>query len=448
MSRSLQVALVALFLPLFFISCQKEVSFEIGQPSKGSLQNALGECSPKTVGGTFKMAQALGDTNYIDVTVDVTQTGVYTIYTDTVNGYSFRGTGNFSNAGSNTVRLKGVGTPTAAGIDAFTVQYDTSFCMVAVTVLPNGTTGGGTAVFTLQGGGGACTGFTIAGAYAQGTPLTGANTVQLQLNVTTPGTWTLTSNSVGGMSFSGSGTFASAGSQTITLTGTGTPTAAGAQTFTVSDGTNGCTFVVTVTGGGPAQNMDHFPLTPNSYWTYNDAFNAGDTLKRINDGSASNAGLTYRVFTETDHAGDVVGESYFRRAGSDYFEYTSSHYYALITFDDPVPVGEILFLKEGLNTGDTWNSVEFSGKEGGVDKKLRYNFTCTDNNATVTVNGKNFTNVYKITWKPQVAAGAGAFVDEGLIWESWYARGVGLIYTKVSAGPQSVEGGIRFWQVL
>lgn len=554
MSRYLRFTSGFLFL-FFLFACQKEVSFEQGKKSKGSLQSASGDCSPKTVGGTFKAAQALGDTNFIDVTVTVSEIGTYTIYTDTLNGYYFRATGTFTDTGSKTVRLKGFGTPATAGLNDFSVFYDSSVCNVAVTVLPGGSSGGtgvytlsgsgstclnssvqgtytqataltaankvtievnvttlgtwslstatvtgfsfsgsgtftttgvqtitlnatGTpttagqqtftvtaasatctfnvtvvpnatppAVFTLQGAPGACGGFAVAGTFTQGTALTSSNTVSVQVNVTTAGLWTVATNTVAGMTFAGTGTFATAGIQTITLNGTGTPSASGAQTFTVTAGTSTCTFIVTV-GGTTPPNTDHFPLTANSYWTYNDPSVPGDTLKRINNGAATVSGNIYRTFEEFDNDGISNGSLLFRRAGNDYFEYTEVHNYAILTFDGTVE-GDILFLKEGLTTGTTWNSSEYSGAEGGVAKKLRYVFTCTDANATVTINGKTFSNVYKISFKSQVSTNGGTtYTDEGLVWDAFYAQGVGMIYMKGTLGPNSIEWNIRYYQVF
>src|SRR4029079_6244349 len=109
MGRYLSFA--SLFFLFLIVSCAKEGSFEQAKPSRGSLQNSAGDCMAKTIAGIYAAGQALGDSNYIDVTVDVGQTGRYTIFTDTVNGYSFKSTGNFASTGSATVRLKGFGTP-------------------------------------------------------------------------------------------------------------------------------------------------------------------------------------------------------------------------------------------------------------------------------------------------------------------------------------------------
>src|SRR5215217_6740831 len=183
MNRSVLLTLGLLFLIL--ISCQKENSFEQGQPSLGSLQGDGGDCLPKKVNGTYTSNQNLGDSNYVDVTVDVGQTGYYKIYTDTVNGFYFIGAGNFTSIGTSTVRLKGNGKPALAGNNDFTVIYDTTACFVSVTVLPSTGGSSGTSAFTLQTNASVCMTSSLVGTYTQGTALTSANKVSIQVNVTT-----------------------------------------------------------------------------------------------------------------------------------------------------------------------------------------------------------------------------------------------------------------------
>ncbi len=555
MRRFFLPGLTLLFLTVLMYSCQKELSFEVGQLAQGTLQGAGGECLPKSVNGTYRSGQALGDTNYIDVSVQVTTPGAYTITTDTLNGYYFKATGSFADTGVVSVRLKGAGTPSNAGINDFSIRFSGTLCFVPVTVVP-GTTQGGSA-FSLEGAGGACTSSNVAGTYTQGTALTNANQVVLSVNVTTIGTWSLSSNTVAGITFSGSGNFTSTGVQNITLNGAGTPTASGPQTFSVSATGGACTFVVTVvpnatppatftlsggpgacinssvngtytqgtalgatntitvevnvtvagsytistntvsgmsftasgnfastgvqnvtlngsgtptasgaqtltvtagtstctvsitvgTGGTPSGNC--LPLTPSTYWTYNDGFSTvpTDTIKRIVNGTATHGGNNYVVVVENDNSGTPAWEYHFRKAGNDYFEYARAHDYALMTFDAPVPEGDILFLKENATTGMTWLSNEFTGEENGTATKLRYAFECVDENGTATINGKNFSNVVKIKFKSQTSVGGGAFQDEGLVWDAWYARGIGLIHMKATYLTNTVEWNIRFWQV-
>jgi len=140
MKHTLYLSLLTLMIISY--SCKKEYSQEEGSGNKssGSLQSeATGECLPKTVNGAYIAGTALGTSNYIEVDVDVTKAGSYTITSDTVNGYYFTASGEFTGAGINTVKLFGKGKPLAEGSDFFIVSYDTTFCEVEVEVLPTGT---------------------------------------------------------------------------------------------------------------------------------------------------------------------------------------------------------------------------------------------------------------------------------------------------------------------
>src|ERR1051326_1674147 len=119
------------------ISCQKERSFESGgkgTPSDGSLPSAItGDCLGSVVKGVYKKDTVLNSGNYVDVIVDVNVPGSFVISTDTINNFYFRAAGNFAAAGTDTVRLQGIGKPTAAGTNVFTVTYDSTQCTFSVT---------------------------------------------------------------------------------------------------------------------------------------------------------------------------------------------------------------------------------------------------------------------------------------------------------------------------
>jgi len=238
----------ALFL-LLFSACQKEFSFETSStPSSGSLQaEASGDCLPKTVEGIYEVGTVLdAATNYIDVQVNITEAGSYHIYSDTVNGIFFQAKGTFAIAGLNTVRLTGDGTPLSAGIHNFTITYDSSQCKVAVSTLPQGAAG--PAVFTLAVGPTTCLDYTLSGIYVKDIPLTAANTVAIKVNVTTIGTYTITTQASKGIIFAGSGALSALGEQIITLTATGTPVATGKTNIEVKAGSSSCSFPLDVAG--------------------------------------------------------------------------------------------------------------------------------------------------------------------------------------------------------
>lgn len=137
-----RLSFLLLGITLLIASCQKELSYEAGL-GKGTLKkDVTGECLPVTVNGTYQKDTVLKSlVHFVDIQVDVSEVGSYSIKTDSINGYSFNGSGYFTVQGLNTVRLIGAGKPLAPGFDMFTVKFDTSVCQFSVTV--TGTGGGG-----------------------------------------------------------------------------------------------------------------------------------------------------------------------------------------------------------------------------------------------------------------------------------------------------------------
>jgi hypothetical protein len=103
---------------------------------------------------------------------------------------------------------------------------------------------GGTARYSLEGGTATCTGAVLSGSFTAGVAATSANTVTLAVSVDSIGTYAIATNTINGITFSGSGVFTSTGAQDITLTASGTPSAAGTYDFMPIAG--GCSFSITV----------------------------------------------------------------------------------------------------------------------------------------------------------------------------------------------------------
>ena len=248
-----------IFKPLFFaaalfvsfLSCQKELSFDNGGVSSGTLKkDAGGDCLPVTVNGIFKKDSILTNANFVDVQVNALNPGNFEIKSDTINGYSFRKVGTVV-FGINTIRLYATGTPIAAGTNIFTIKYGASTCKFAITVAGSVA---GTAVYVLGSTAGVCSGATVGGTYIAGTLLTSANTLTVEVNVTTVGTYLLTAASTGGFVFGATGVFTTTGLQNVTLNAAGIPASAGIKTVTVTSVASSCTYNVTVqpAGGPPA----------------------------------------------------------------------------------------------------------------------------------------------------------------------------------------------------
>ena len=95
---------------------------------------------------------------------------------------------------------------------------------------------------------GNCKPVIIGGTYAKGIATTNSNTLQAQVTVTTPGAYTISTNTVNGVSFSRTGTFSVAGPQNVLLFASGTPTVSGSSVFTLIYGNSQCAFTLNVAG--------------------------------------------------------------------------------------------------------------------------------------------------------------------------------------------------------
>jgi len=334
-----------LFIAGICFSCKKEMSFEQGLPALGSLQDSLGNCLDKTISGNYIVGKTLTDSNYIDVNVMVQTKGTYSVFTDTVNGYFFKGTGNFSHTGPNTIRLKGVGSPVSSGTDDFIILFDSTLCPVSITV---------------------------------------------------------TDSSSGG------------------------------------------------TGGGTGSSGDHFPLTSQSYWVYNnivDFNNPGvDSFKRTNSFQGTLNGNLYHAFVDSDFTAPMDTLLY-RKLVNDYYENNWTDAYSGYPFDVPQRA-DINFLKENIATGQSWNTPDYSGTVSGNSFKIHYQFTCSNSNATVSYNGQTYNNVYQITMKCFMSVQGSPFADEGILVTRYFAKGVGLIYEEFDLNSTITEQReIKYYKV-
>jgi len=415
---------VSLFLAVStIISCQKERSFESDKtPAKGSLHSSIDDdCSPKEIKGIFLAGTLLTADNYIEAEVEVTSPGIYNISTDTVNGYYFKGTGTFTTTGTNVIKLTAIGTPIVAGTDNFLVAFDSSFCYVPVDVLPAGT---GAATFTLSGSGGSCMNAIVSGSYSSGVPLTLSDKVDIRINVSQIGTYNITTTTVNGMVFSGSGVLTTTGQNVITLTASGTPSATGETVMTVTTGSSSCTFSVTV---GDLSVFDYFPRTANSNWSYEWNGDVNDSLLRVaSPATVSINGNTYNEFVETDDAVAGTNSSrYFRKSGSSYYEYVDASYY--LGFDAPALL-DYIFLKDDVNSGTSWTTNTFSGSISGSPQiTLRMKLAILEKDVSVTVKGTAYANTIVVDQRFEINAG-GTWTEApyGSI-KSYYARNIGLV---------------------
>lgn len=418
----------------------------VSSAGAGTLGGAPGACTPATVNGTYAVGTALTATNTVQIQVNITTAGVCNITTNTVAGFSFSFSGNLA-AGTQTVTLTGTGTPSASGSQAFTVTFGTSTCTFNVTV--TGTTAG---VGTLGGAPGTCTPATVNGTYTAGTILTAANTVQLQVNITTAGTCNISTNTVTGFSFAFSGNL-SLGTQSVTLTGTGTPTTAGAQTFTVTFGTSTCTFTVTVL---PALSNDYFPRTANSNWSYEFDDVANDSLYRnATSNTITVAGNPLTIFMQNDGTGQD-SSGYYRKNGGDYFEWFD--FGSWVGLDNPAWT-EYILLKDNVAANTSWTTGAISGTVTGSPISIRLNYKIEQKDVPITINASTgnttYQNVIVVLEKLDYSLDGGAtWLDATSVIDyygkSYYARGIGLIKFEAYDAANTIQGTqeLRRYQVF
>ena len=173
------------------------------------------------------------------IRANVTKTGTYNLSTSTNNGITFSANGTFGSTGDKDITLTATGTPISAGNYSFTTNTNPSLSFTRESVQPS--TGGQAIV----------TDYSIGQNILDQTPGTKQTIIA---NVATAGTYSITTNTISGARFIGSGTFTNTGSQTITLTLTPTPkNYDGVYTFSLNT-TPSATFSITknASSGGSA----------------------------------------------------------------------------------------------------------------------------------------------------------------------------------------------------
>ena len=262
-----------------FIACQKELSVESGYAGKtatGSLLDTAGNCKNIAVSGTYITDSTLNTNNYVTVQVNFATGGSYKVFTDTQNGFSFQDSG-YLGAGLQSIKLKATGKPILAKETTFQVAFDTTFCSFTVTVI-----GSAPAAYTLVGSPNSCSNSTINGAYTTGVALNNADSVTLEVAVTTIGSYSIQTPAIKGISFSGSGNITNTGLQIITLHGSGMPTVVGNDTIPVTAGSSNCSFIIPVADG-------NISVNPNN----------SDTAWSFTEGTKNFSGPFYDVYDTT-----------------------------------------------------------------------------------------------------------------------------------------------------
>lgn len=273
---------------------------------------------------------------------------------------------------------------------------------------------------------GACQPVELSGTYRQGVALNGSNTVKVQVNVSTPGTYSIFTDPVNGVTFSGTGIFSTIGQSTIMLTGAGTSTAAGDQNFVLHFGNSTCGFTVTFLEEIAASN-DYFPTTTGSWWELQTG--AGEVANyKVSDQFTTFNGQSYKIIGayENPDDQDFAYEVYHIRKNA-------GNYYDLTDYDEFSETGtpqllETIILKDNVPAGTSWNGPIFNITQEGVTASANMKFTVTDKGVPVAMGSFNFPDVIKV--KSEIVIN-GVSTD---YMEQWYAHNVGPIYIKYPDG--------------
>ncbi len=427
MKNSLQYFIIFILL-LNIIACQKELNFDgvinSGQ-AMGTLKSSSGNCLPQSVLGTYTKDSVLKASNYLKVSADITAAGNYQIKSDTVAGFYFIATGTITTTGVQVINLAGSGIPTSTGIKTFTIKFDTSICKIDINVLaavpPS-------AVFSFSN----CAGTTFGpGIYTAGTAVGATHTVVLDVNVTTPGPYTINAASLNGITFSGTGMFAVAGNTQVILTAAGTPVSASppAYSYTVTNAASSCTFSITVVAPAPPLNLDYVPQTTFSNWTTKLVGGAaGDTAyMQVSTNSKTFGANSYRIF-EIKNMGNPTDSVFNRKNGGMYYQYIDGN---LGVLDNPINK-EYLVLDSNAAVNATW-TVNFGPNValGFPLSNIRVEAQVLAKAETRTVASILYNNIIRVkyTYTATVIGLGDIPVAEE---ERWFARGIGVIYSSIT----------------
>jgi hypothetical protein len=400
-----------------------------GGTSSFTLAGAPNDCTGASVQGIYTASVAANSSNTATIQVNVATVGTYAISTTEVDGITFSASGNFSATGSQQITLSANGTPATAGTFQIPITAGSSNCSFQLIVVT-----GTPAVYDLSGAPDTCTGAAVDGSYAVGTELTPSNTATIQVNVTTPGVYSITTTATNGITFTGSGVFSSTGVQSVVLIGHGTPTTAGSFDIPITVGSSSCSFSIEV------GSSDYFPRTANSNWSYEFDNNSSDTLyQEAISPTLSALGNTYNIFMgDAGSVTDTLG--YFRKSSNDYYQYLDvGEFFSL----DNSSWGEYIFLKDNVSEGTSWESDPFTNtftdSTGAHPVSVRFKETIQQKDASITVQGTTYQNTIVVKEEYEYSFDNNTWDTFPLYTVNYFSLGVGLI--KVEFTDNSGSGG-------
>jgi hypothetical protein len=288
-----------------------------------------------------------------------------------------------------------------------------------------GIVGGGTSEGALGGSPGACANTTVMGAYGVGLVLNDSNKVEIEVNFTKVGSYYISTDTVNGIFFSRTGFISAVGTSRITLLGVGTPASVGIYPFKVSFKGTECSFEINVYAVAFSINSDYFPLSVGSNWTYTSSdpnASAADTVLSTSTGTTATIETNaYSVFTREQSV--VTDSAFFRKASSDYIEYGDLDVAGITTGITPT---SYIFLKDNVAVGTEWESPEAGAFIDTVGVKIKLQLSIAEKNVNVQIGNLIYKNVIKVRATEFVLMPGTPYAPV-VTYESWYAKGIGLI---------------------
>ena len=194
------------------------------------------DCGGVSISGNYIKGLPCGGSNYMQIPITVNTPGNFTILgiTKSNNGYSFSYSGTATVPGAMLINIPAQGTPAAIQTDTVMIKVNNltlDDCNSAIIDVFNPA-----ATYTIT----SCGQNHFGGNYVAGQSITSTHKDTVWVNVpaaTFEGgqdLWSITTNTVDGLSFSGSGRFTTSGSQYVVLDAQGTPTNSKDKVFTYS----------------------------------------------------------------------------------------------------------------------------------------------------------------------------------------------------------------------
>lgn len=132
------------------------------------------------------------------------------------------------------------------------------------------------AIFSLADGTGNCYTPVVQGSYIAGTPLGTTNKVIIQVNVTAPGTFSISTSNINGYKFIASGTLSTTGLHSVTLQAVGTPIFGETDQYPII-ASSGCKLIITVLDPPPPV------INDNDHMFFGNPSNAAFSLDSANN---------------------------------------------------------------------------------------------------------------------------------------------------------------------